>query len=422
MNHFDYVDGALHAENVSIAAIAAQVGTPFYLYSTATLERHYDVFKSSFGGLDTLVCFAVKANSNLSVIETLARKGAGADVVSGGELQRAFAAGVPANRIVFSGVGKTKDEMATALKAGIYQYNVESEPELMALSDVAQSLNTTAPITFRVNPDVDAKTHAKISTGKAENKFGVPWTRARAIYAQAAKLPGISIKGVDVHIGSQLTDLAPLEAAFVRVVDLVHQLRSDGHAIERCDFGGGLGIIYAENADAPPLPVAYGAMVQRVAGNLGCQLVFEPGRLIAGNAGLLIAKVLYVKQGESKRFIILDAAMNDLIRPAMYEAFHAIVPVIESRADRVVAATIVGPVCETGDTFASDRDIAEVAAGDLVAFRSAGAYGAVMSSSYNTRPLIPEVMVRGDDFAIIRPRMEVADLIALDRKAPWLAS
>jgi diaminopimelate decarboxylase len=422
MNHFEYLDGTLHAESVSVEAIATTVGTPFYVYATATLEHHYDVFKQSFGALDTLVCFAVKANSNLSVIETLARKGAGADVVSGGELQRALRAGVPPQRIVFSGVGKTTDEMATALKAGIFQYNVESEPELLALSQVAQSLNITAPITFRVNPDVDAKTHAKISTGKAENKFGVPWTKAREIYARAAKLPGIKVMGVDVHIGSQLTDLAPLEAAFVRVVDLVHQLRGDGHAIERCDFGGGLGIIYKDVQDTPPLPTTYGAMVQRVAGNLGCTLVFEPGRLIVGNAGLLISKVIYVKEGEAKRFIILDAAMNDLIRPAMYEAYHHIVPVQEARAARTTTATIVGPVCETGDTFATDRAVADVAAGDLVAFQSAGAYGAVMSGSYNTRPLIPEVMVRGGDFAVIRPRVSIDDLIALDRKAPWLAS
>ncbi len=422
MHHFQYIDGQLHAESVSIDAIAAAVGTPFYLYSTATLERHYDVFKASFGGLDTLVCYAIKANSNLSVIETLARKGAGADVVSGGELQRALAAGVPANRIVFSGVGKTENEMAAALKVGIYQYNVESEPELLALSKVATSLNSIAPITFRVNPDVDAKTHAKISTGKAENKFGVPWTRAREIYAQAAKLPGIKITGVDVHIGSQLTDLAPLEQAFVRVVDLVHQLRQDGHSIERCDFGGGLGIIYEDASDKPPLPNAYGAMVQRVAGNLGCTLLFEPGRMIVGNAGLLIAKVIYVKQGEATRFIILDAAMNDLVRPAMYDAYHHIAPVAQARATKTTTATIVGPVCETGDTFATNRLIADVTAGDLVAFHSAGAYGAVMSSSYNTRPLVPEVMVRGGDFAVIRPRVEVADLMALDRKAPWLAS
>jgi diaminopimelate decarboxylase len=422
MNHFEYIDGVLHAEAVSLEAIAASVGTPFYVYSTATLERHYDVFKQSFGALDTLVCFAIKANSNLSVIETLARKGAGADVVSGGELERALRAGVPPQRIVFSGVGKTTSEMATALKAGIFQYNVESEPELLALSQVAQSLNVTAPITFRVNPDVDAKTHAKISTGKAENKFGVPWTKARSIYAAAAKLPGIKVMGVDVHIGSQLTDIAPLEQAFVRVVDLVHQLRSDGHAIERCDFGGGLGIVYEDTQDTPPQPAVYGAMVQRVAGNLGCTLVFEPGRLIVGNAGLLISKVIYVKEGEAKRFIILDAAMNDLIRPAMYEAYHHIAPVREARTAHMTTATIVGPVCETGDTFATDRNIADVAAGDLVAFHSAGAYGAVMSGSYNTRPLIPEVMVRGGDFAIIRPRVSVDDLIALDRKAPWLAS
>jgi diaminopimelate decarboxylase len=422
MHHFQYQDGQLYAEDVRIESIASSVATPFYLYSSATLERHYDVFKESFGSLDTLICYAVKANSNLSVIETLARKGAGADVVSGGELERALRAGVPAGRIVFSGVGKTEAEMATALKAGIFQYNVESEPELLALSAVAQSLNLVAPITFRVNPDVDAKTHAKISTGKAENKFGVPWTKARAIYAEAAKLPGIKISGVDVHIGSQLTNLAPLEQAFVRVVDLVHQLRSDGHSIDRCDFGGGLGIVYEEAQDKPPLPAAYGAMVQRVAGNLGCTLVFEPGRLIVGNAGLLIARVIYVKQGEAKRFIILDAAMNDLVRPAMYDAYHHIAPVEQARAAQMTTATIVGPVCETGDTFATDRQMADVQAGDLVAFHSAGAYGAVMSGSYNTRPLIPEVMVRGSDFAVIRPRVSIADLIALDQKAPWLAA
>ena len=422
MHHFDYRDGWLFAEDVAVVDIASAVGTPFYLYSTATLERHYQVLKASFGPLETLICYALKANSNQSVIETLARQGAGADVVSGGELKRALLAGVPPARIVFSGVGKTRDEMAVALNAGIGQFNVESLPELEALSQVAQSLGKTAPICFRVNPDVDAKTHAKISTGKAENKFGVPWQQAPALYTHAASLPGVRIIGVDVHIGSQLTDLAPLEAAFVRVVDLVHRLRGEGHSIERVDFGGGLGIIYQAATDTPPLPAQYGAMVQRVAGNLGCTLVFEPGRLITGNAGLLIAKVVYVKEGERRRFVILDAAMNDLVRPAMYEAFHHIAPVEAARDAHRREATIVGPVCETGDTFAVDRPLADVRPGDLVAFHSAGAYGAVMSGTYNTRPLIPEVMVKGSEFAIIRPRVGVDALIALDRRAPWLSS
>lgn len=422
MHHFHYINGILHAESVAIPDIAQHVPTPFYLYSTATLERHYDVFKNSFGALDTLVCFALKANSNLSVIETLARKGAGADVVSGGELKRALAAGVPPERIVFSGVGKTQSEMATALKAGIYQFNVESEPELQALSQVAASLDAKAPITFRVNPDVDARTHAKISTGKSENKFGIPWTQARSLYAQAAHMPGIHVVGVDVHIGSQLTDLAPLEQAFLKLVDLVHQLRSDGHTIERADFGGGLGIIYEDAADTPPLPAAYGAMVQRVAGNLGCRLVFEPGRLIAGNAGILVTRVLYIKHGLGKKFVILDAAMNDLVRPALYDAYHHVAPVEQSRAAETMTATIVGPVCETGDTFATDRTIAAVEADDLVVFHSAGAYGAVMASSYNTRPLIAEVMVKDKSYAVVRPRLDEDQLIALDRRAPWLAA
>ncbi len=422
MHHFEYVNGALHAEFLPVADIAKSVGTPFYLYSTATLERHYKVFSSAFGALDTLVCYALKANSNLAVVKTLANLGAGADVVSGGELKRALIAGVPPERIVFSGVGKTADEIAEALKIGIYQFNVESEPELDVLSSVAASLDVLAPITFRVNPDVDAKTHAKISTGKAENKFGIPWQQARSVYARAATLPGIKVAGVDVHIGSQLTDLEPFENAFARVIDLVHVLRGDGHTIDRVDLGGGLGIPYGASEAEPPLPLDYGKMVQRVAGNLGCRLVFEPGRLIAGNAGILVAKVIYVKQSLGKTFIILDAAMNDLIRPAMYEAHHDIVHVNQpAQGTAMIEATIVGPVCETGDTFAKDRSIAPVEAGDLVAFKSAGAYAAVMSSTYNTRALVPEVLVRGDEMAIIRPRVDINTLIGLDRLPDWLS-
>ncbi len=422
MHHFEYVNGTLQAEGVAVAEIAKTVGTPFYVYSTATLERHYKVFSSAFGSLDTLVCYALKANSNLAVIKTLANLGAGADVVSGGELKRALMAGVPPERVVFSGVGKIADEMAEALKVGIYQFNVESEPELDVLSSVATSLGKCAPITFRVNPDVDAKTHAKISTGKAENKFGIPWQQARAVYARAASLPGIRVAGVDVHIGSQLTDLSPFESAFARVIDLVHVLRGDGHTIDRVDLGGGLGIPYDFDAAAPPLPHDYGQMVQRVAGNLGCRLVFEPGRLIAGNAGILIAKVIYVKRSLTKTFVILDAAMNDLIRPAMYDAHHDIVPVNQpAQGAAMTEVTIVGPVCETGDTFAKDRNMAPVAAGDLVAFKSAGAYAAVMSSTYNTRALVPEVLVSGCDMAIIRPRIYVDTVIGFDRLPYWLS-
>ena len=421
MRHFDYRDGVLHAEGVAIPDIAAAVGTPFYCYSTATIERHFDVFSQAFGGQQALVCFALKANSNQAVITTLARRGAGADVVSLGELTRALRAGIPAHRIVFSGVGKTPAEMAEALKVGIHQFNVESEPELEALSAVAASLGKTAPIAFRVNPDVDARTHAKISTGKAENKFGIPWKRAREAYGLAARLPGIEVVGVDVHIGSQLTQLEPFEAAFTRVGELIHALRADGHRIDRADLGGGLGIPYHEDADAPPLPVAYGEMVQRLTHNLGVGLILEPGRLIVGNAGILVARVLYVKQGASKPFVILDAAMNDLIRPSLYEAHHDIVPVVEpAAATPAMTATIVGPVCETGDTFATDRTLPEVKPGDLMVLHSAGAYGAVMASTYNTRLLVPEVMVNGDSFAVVRPRPSYDDLIGLDRLPPWL--
>ena len=421
MDHFTYRDGVLHAEDVAIPAIAAEVGTPFYVYSTATLARHVQVFEEALAGTDHLVCYSVKACGNIAVLRTLGRMGTGMDVVSGGELARALAAGIPGDRIVFSGVGKTREEMRAALEAGIRQFNVESEPELEALSEVAAAMGAAAPITIRVNPDVDAKTHAKIATGKAENKFGIPIGRAREVYATAASLPGIQVVGIDVHIGSQLTDLAPFEAAFRAVAELTAALRADGHDIRRLDLGGGLGIPYQRSNAAPPLPFDYGALIKRTCGDLGCEIQIEPGRLIAGNAGLLVASVIYVKEGQDRRFLILDAAMNDLIRPAMYDAWHDIVPVAEPGEDAAIGPVdIVGPVCETGDTFARARPMPPVSAGDLVAFRSAGAYGAVMSSEYNARPLIPEVLVDSDQFAVIRPRPTYAEMIGRDRLPDWL--
>ncbi|GLQ05286.1 diaminopimelate decarboxylase [Sneathiella chinensis] len=421
MDHFNYRNGELYAEDVPVAKIAAEVGTPVYVYSTATLERHFNVFSQAFDGANALVCFAVKANSNLAVLKTLARLGAGADVVSEGELRRALAAGIPASKIVFSGVGKKPSEMELALEVGIHQFNVESEPEVHVLSDVASRMGKTAQIAFRVNPDVDAKTHAKISTGKAENKFGVPWQDASRIYGEAAKLPGIEIKGVDVHIGSQLTDLEPFANAFDRVRELVQQLRSEGHDITRVDLGGGLGIPYDGNI--PPSPVSYANVALNSIGNLGCQLIFEPGRLIVGNAGILVSEVVYVKQGAERKFVILDAAMNDLVRPAMYDGYHQIDTVREPDGSvSLEAADVVGPVCETGDTFARGRDLPPVAAGDFVAFRSAGAYGAVMASTYNTRPLVPEVLVNGDHYAVIRARPELDALLELDTIPDWLES
>ncbi len=421
MHHFAHRDGQLHAEDVPLARIAEAVGTPVYVYSTATLVRHFRVFSDAFAGANALVCYAVKANSNQAVLATLARAGAGADVVSLGELKRALGAGIPPERIVFSGVGKTEAEMAAGLRAGIHQFNVESEPELDRLSAVAQSVGRTADIAVRVNPDVDPRTHAKISTGQSEAKFGVPWERARAIYAQAARLPGIRALGVDVHIGSQLTQLSPFEAAFAKVVDLIRVLRADGHDIRRADLGGGLGIPYEIDAEAPPPPADYGALVQRAIAGFDLELILEPGRLIAGNAGLLLTRVLYVKQGAAKTFVILDAAMNDLIRPSLYDAFHEIVPVATPRADAPRApVTLVGPVCETGDLFARDRAMPPLGAGDLVAILSAGAYSAVMSSTYNSRALVPEVLVNGADFAVVRPRLDEDALIALDRMPPWL--
>lgn len=425
MDHFNYRGGILHAEDVSLTTIAGSVGTPVYIYSAATLIRHYRVFADAFqsrpGFEDTLICYSAKANGNLAVLTLLAKEGAGIDVVSEGELRKALSAGVPPKKIVFSGVGKTTDEMAFGLKAGILQFNVESEPELLALSSVAESLNQTAKISLRINPDVDAKTHAKISTGRAEDKFGVPWSRARDIYGQAANLPGIKVTGVDAHIGSQLTELAPFKAAFQRLADLVHDLRGDGHVIDHLDLGGGLGIPYGDG-DAPPLPTEYAGMVMQATHNLGCQLIFEPGRLIAGNAGILMAKTIYVKEGEGRKFLILDAAMNDLIRPAMYDAHHELVPVKEPSNTDLVTYDIVGPICESGDTFAKERSLPPVKTGDYVAFRSAGAYGAVMASEYNGRPLVPEVMVSGDKWDIIRPRPDYDELLGRDRVPDWLST
>ena len=421
MDHFIYKDGILHAEDVPLTRIAQDVGTPFYCYSTATLTRHFRLFQEALDGLDHLVCFAINSLSNQAILRILAQLGAGMDVVSGGEYRRALAAGVPGERIVFSGVGTTRAEMAFALEHGIRQFNVESVEELRVLSDLASAMDKTAPITLRVNPDVDAQTHEKIATGRKEDKFGVPIVRAREIYAEAASLPGIDVVGIDVHIGSQLTDLAPFEAAFQKVADLTRELREDGHTIRRVDLGGGLGIPYTRSNETPPLPLDYGAMIKRIFGDLEVEVEIEPGRLIAGNAGILLASVIYLKQGEGRDFLILDAAMNDLIRPAMYGAHHDIVPVIEPQpGGEQQPVDIVGPVCESGDTFAKQREMPPLAAGDLVAFRSAGAYGAVMSSEYNTRPMIPEVLVNGDQYAVIRPRPSFDEMINRDRLPAWL--
>ena len=421
MDHFLYRSGVLYAEDVPIEDIATAVGTPFYVYSTATLERHFKLFDEALDWAEHLVCFAMKSLSNQAILKVLANAGAGMDVVSVGEYLRAKAAGVPGEKIVFSGVGKTADEMRTALTGGIRQFNVESEPEMLVLDQVAQSLGTVAPITVRVNPDVDAKTHAKIATGKSENKFGIPISRAREVYAMAAKMPGLKVIGIDVHIGSQLTELAPFEAAYQKVAELTETLRADGHEITRLDLGGGLGIPYARSNEAPPLPTDYGQLIQRTVGHLGCEIEIEPGRLISGNAGLLVSKVIYVKSGEDRKFLILDGAMNDLIRPAMYEAWHDIIPVVEPIAGAEHATyDIVGPICESGDTFAKGRDMPQIVADDLVAFRSAGAYGAVMSSEYNSRPLIPEVLVDKDQFAVIRPRPTYEEMIARDTIPSWL--
>ena len=395
------------------------MGTPFYCYSSATLTRHYLAFSDAFAGQKALVCYAMKANSNQAVLKTLADLGAGMDVVSGGELRRALAAGTPAHKILFSGVGKTREEMALGLDIGIRCFNVESEPELEALSGVAAARGQRAQVAIRVNPDVDARTHAKISTGKAENKFGVPISRAREVYARARALPGIEIDGVDMHIGSQISQLQPFDDAFALLAEFVAVLRGDGHTIGHVDVGGGLGVPYKLDEAPPPSPRDYAQIVARRTAALGCEVFLEPGRLIAGNAGILVTSVLYVKTGEAKTFVIVDAGMNDLIRPTLYEAHHDIRPLREAGAGRIVA-DVVGPVCESGDYLALDREMAPVQAGDLLAVMTAGAYGAVQASTYNTRPLAPEVLVKGDQFAIIRPRMSYEELIGLDKLPAWL--
>ena len=421
MNHFEYRDGILHAEGVPIPEIAREVGTPFYCYSTATLERHYKVFAAAFADVDSLVCYAMKANSNQAVLKTLARLGAGVDVVSEGELRRALEAGVPASRIMFSGVGKTPREMDAALEAGIYCFNVESEPELEVLNQRAIKAGKRAPVSFRINPDVDARTHAKISTGKKENKFGISWERARAVYAHAAKLPGIQVTGIDMHIGSQITELQPFDDAFRLLSELVTTLRADGHAIDHVDIGGGLGIPYKDDNSPPPLPDAYAETVKTQLRNLNCKLITEPGRLIVGNAGILVTEVVYVKDGGEKSFVIVDAAMNDLIRPTLYEAYHEIRPVtITAASSARIRADVVGPVCETGDYLALDREMAQPKPGDLLAVGSAGAYGAVQAGTYNSRLLVPEVLVHGDQFHVVRPRTTYEELIGLDSIPGWL--
>jgi diaminopimelate decarboxylase len=421
MNHFNYRNGVLHAEAVNLSDLADAVGTPFYCYSTATLERHYRVFSEAFADQKALVCYAMKANSNQSVLRTLAKLGAGADVVSGGELKRALAAGIPPARILFSGVGKTEAELRAALEADILCVNVESEPELELLSRVASEQGRIARISVRVNPDVDSGSHAKISTGKSENKFGVPLARARAVYARAAKLPGIRVTGVDMHIGSQITDLVPLEAAFNLLAEFVRVLRADGHAISHVDLGGGLGIPYHPDTPTPPEPAAYAAVVKRATRGLDCTLMFEPGRMIVGNAGILVTRVIYVKPGEAKNFVIVDAAMNDLIRPTLYEAYHDLLPVrLTEPGAATIVADVVGPVCESGDYLALGRTMAEPKPGDLLSVMTAGAYGAVQAGTYNTRALVPEVLVKDDRYAVVRPRIEVDDLIAMDKPAPWL--
>ncbi|HSH63667.1 MAG TPA: diaminopimelate decarboxylase [Methyloceanibacter sp.] len=432
MHHFAYRRGAsnrsvgyasvLHAEEVDLATLADKVGTPFYCYSTATLERHYAVFADAFADMPgTLVCYSVKANSNLGVLATLARQGSGMDIVSEGELRRAREVGVAPEKIVFSGVGKTQAEMALALDAGIFAFNVESEPELHALSEVAAARGATARIAFRVNPDVDAKTHHKIATGKAENKFGVPFAEAQALYRLAHELPGIEASGVHMHIGSQITELDPFRNAFALLNELVRTLRAAGFAIDFVNLGGGLGVPYRSDQPAPPLPADYARLVHEAVGDLGVRLLFEPGRMIAGNAGILISRVLYVKRGASKTFTIVDAAMNDLMRPTLYEAYHEILPVAEPAPGTPVAITdVVGPVCETGDYLALARALPELHAGDLISVMTAGAYGAALASEYNSRPLAPEVLVNGSQYCVTRARPTYDDMLAVERLPDWL--
>ena len=421
MDHFNYRDGVLYAEDVPLSRIAQTVGTPVYVYSTATLTRHFGLFQQALDWTPHLVCFAVKANSNLAVLKLLGDLGAGMDVVSGGEYARAKAAGVPGERIVFSGVGKTRAEMRQAIEGGIRQFNIESEPEMLALSEIASSLGVTVPVAVRVNPDVDAKTHEKIATGKSENKFGIPISRAVEVYADAARLPGLQVVGIDVHIGSQLTDLEPYQLAYAKVADLTQVLRAEGHQISRLDLGGGLGIPYRRDNNVPPLPIEYGQVIRDTVGHLGCEIEIEPGRNIVGNAGILLSEVIYVKHGEDRDFLIVDSAMNDLLRPAMYGAHHDIVAVNEPETGSIAQKyDVVGPVCESGDTFQKGAVLPPMQAGELIAFRSAGAYGAVMASEYNSRPLIPEVLVNGDQFAVIRARPTYEEMLSRDSIPEWL--
>ena len=420
MRHFDYQDGDMFAEDVSLARIAAEVGTPVYVYSTATFTRHYRVFADSFADTKALIAYSVKANSNIAVLATLAAQGAGADVVSGGELKRALLAGIPAEKIVFSGVGKTRVEMREALIAEIRVFNVESLAELRVLNDVAVELGKIAPVAFRVNPDVTAGGHAKISTGKKENKFGIAWSQAEAAYAEAASSPGIAIVGVDVHIGSQISDLAPFEKAIIKVSGLIKRLRAAGHTISSFDIGGGLGIPYGNNAAAPPPPSEYAALVKRLTADLNVEMIFEPGRMIAGNSGVLVSEVLYVKRGEDRDFLIIDAAMNDLLRPALYDAYHDIEPVRQGDLDKMETYDVVGPICESGDTFTKGREMPKLESGDLIVLHSAGAYGAAQASQYNTRPLVPEVLVNGSEYAVIRARPTVEDILKTESMPDWL--
>jgi len=421
MHHFAYRQGILHAEDVNLADLAAAVGTPFYSYSTATLERHYRVFADAFGDMDAEVCYSVKANSNLAVLATLARQGAGMDVVSEGELRRVLAVGVAPGKIAFSGVGKTREEMFLALQHDIFAFNVESEPELRLLSETAAALGRPARIAFRVNPDIDAKTHHKIATGKAENKFGIPFGEALTLYRLAGALPGIDPRGVHMHIGSQITELAPFRNAFALLKELVEGLRANGFAIDFVNLGGGLGVPYRSDEPAPPLPAAYGKLVREAVGDLDCKLLFEPGRLIAANAGILVSRVLYVKRGKPKTFTIIDAAMNDLVRPTLYEAYHDIWPVAEPALSAAMTISdVVGPVCETGDYLALARALPELRAGDVISVMTAGAYGAVLSSEYNSRLLVPEVLVAGNRYSVTRPRPSYGDMLARERLPSWL--
>ncbi len=420
MHHFNYVEGRLHCEGVDLNEIADQVGTPVYVYSTATLRRHARVIAAAFEGMECLIAYSVKANGNLAVLKTLASEGCGADVVSGGELRRALVAGIPAERIVFSGVGKTREEMALGLETGIHQFNVESGAELIALSEVAMSKGKVAPVALRVNPDVAAGGHPNISTGKAGDKFGVPWADAPELYHQIKALPGVEAVGVDVHIGSQIGELAPMRAAFEKTIGLVKYLRDAGHALKRVDLGGGLGIPY-KDSDSPAPPSDYAQMIREVTEGLGLQVILEPGRVIAGNAGVMVSEVLYHKPAPDRTFLIIDAGMNDLMRPALYQAHHDVLPLQEPDAETAtVEYDIVGPICESTDKFAAKRAMPEAAPGTRIAFMSSGAYGAVLSSQYNARPLVAEVLVDGDQFAVVRRRPSFDEMIQLEQTPDWL--